>query len=543
MGPAGRSRTAALAAVCTVLSVAPAASAETLDPVAPATAAAFRDSVGVTTHPFYFNTPYGDWDRVLARTAELGVRHIRGDVQARPESAFNQRLRAVLDATVRAGIGLHVVLAQDCNGDGPVDACLDVVRRLPAGSVEHLEWPPELDLRGGPDWPSLLQARGRDMYTKVKADPELRGIPVVGPALKYDDSFVRLGDQSAFLDFGNMQPFTGALSPNPKHLAVERRKVAPASGTKPVLATGGGFHVGPQGAPDDHPPTDERSAAVYTVRTVLEHFASGVPRTYLYELVDVSFGAEAQSYFGLLRGDFSPRPAYTALKNLLAMVGSSAPATSPLLYAVTGDTADLRQLVLQQADGTYLLVLWRTASVWDRDARRDLDVSPKPYVVDAPDALSVARGNPHFGTDFAPVTNDEGRIAVNVGAHPAVLRITTGGSGVAGAGSGAGSDRDRTAPRIRQIRLTKLKNGRWAARFALSETATVRARMDRGRPSSSRYRLLRRVRGRPLRDGRRSFTVGTLKRGRHKLLLSAKDVAGNQRHVLYRFKVGSKKRR
>ena len=542
MGPGRRFTTAAVAAVCALLGVAPAASADTLDPLRPATAAALRDSVGVSTHPFYFDTAYGRWDQVLARTAELGVRHLRGDVRVR-DAAFTRRLRDALGATARAGIGLHLVLSHDCNGDGPVDPCLDVVRGLPAGSVEYVEWPPELDIRNGPDWAPVLQARGRDLYAKVKADPALRHIPVVGPTLVQPDSFVRLGDQSAFLDFGNISPFMAALTPNPAHLAAERRKVAPTSGTKPVIATGGGYHFGPTAGPNQHPPSSERSASVYTVRTVLEHAASGIPRTYLYELVDVSFGADAQSYFGLLREDFSPRPAFSALKNLLAMVGGGAPAPAPLLYAVTGDTDDLRQLLLQQADGTYLLVLWRTASVWDRDAQRDLDVTLKPYVVDAPDAISVARGNPHTGTGFSPVVNDEGRIEVNVGAHPAILRITTGGSAVAGAGAGGEGARDRTAPRVRSIKLTKLKNGRWAARFTLSETATVRARVDRGRPSSARHRLLRRVKGRPLRDGARSLTIGTLKQGRHKLLLSAKDAAGNQRHVLYRFRVRSGPRR
>jgi hypothetical protein len=372
----------------------------------------------------------------------------------------------------------------------------------------------------------------------------LRGVPVLGPTLVEPDAFVRLGDQSSYLDFGNIEPFTAALSPTPEHIAEERRKVAPTSGAKPIIATGGGYHVGP---PDpDHPASSERSAAVYTVRTVLEHFASGIPRTYLYELVDVSSGARARSFFGLLRGDFSPRPAFLALKNLLAMVGTDAPATARLRYSISGDTDDLRQLLLEQADGTYLLILWRTASVWDRDARRDLDVTPKPYVVAVPDAVAAARGNPHLGTGFSPAGVAGGRIELNVGAHPAVLRITTRGTGSDGAGvlgAGEGGARDRSAPRIRSIHMTKLRNDRWAARFTLSEAAAVRARLDRGRKGTRRYRLLRRVPSRPLADGRRSYTVGALKQGRHRVLLSAKDRAGNQRHVLYTFKVGSKKRR
>lgn len=522
------------------------ASAETLSPLPPATATAFHDSVGVSTHPFYFGTAYGDWNRALQRTAELGVRHLRGDVQTRSDAGFNRRLGDALRATAFAGIKLHVVLAQDCNGDGPVDACLDVLRGLPPGSVDGLEWPPEMDIRGGPEWASVLQARGRDLYAKVKADPALRSIPVVGPTLVDPDSFVRLGDQSAFLDAGNIQPYMGALSPNPAHIAAERRKVAPTSGSKPVVATGAGFHVAPQFDNTDQPGADEPTAAVYTVRTVLEHFASGISRTYLYELVDEPFGASSsKSYYGLLRGDFSPRPSFVALKNLLGMVGDGAPAAAPLRYAVTGDTDDLRQLLLQQADGTYLLALWRTASVWNRDTKTRLTVAPKSYVIDAPDAIDVARGDPNAGPGFAPVSAGDGRIVVNVGAHPALLRVRTlGARGVLGgsdAAAGLAGARDRTAPRIRSVKLRKLRNGRWAARFKLDESATVRARLDRGRRASRRFRLVRRMNGRPFRSGSRTYTVGTLKIGRHRVLLSAKDVAGNQRHVLVTFKVRSKK--
>ena len=56
------------------VAVAPAASAQ---PVTPKSASAFRDSVGVVTHSVYYDTAYGDWNRVVARLDELGVRHLR----------------------------------------------------------------------------------------------------------------------------------------------------------------------------------------------------------------------------------------------------------------------------------------------------------------------------------------------------------------------------------------------------------------------------------------------------------------------------------
>ena len=61
---------------------------------------------------------------------------------------------------------------------------------------------------------------------------------------------------------------------------------------------------------------------------------------------------DSQSNYGLLHTDFSPKPAFTQLKNLLAMIGSSAPAqVTPVGFRIAGDTTDARALVLQQATG------------------------------------------------------------------------------------------------------------------------------------------------------------------------------------------------
>jgi hypothetical protein len=52
-----------LAASAWLLTAVPAANA---DVVAPKSALAFRDSVGVVTHVVYYSTAYGDWPRVVS---------------------------------------------------------------------------------------------------------------------------------------------------------------------------------------------------------------------------------------------------------------------------------------------------------------------------------------------------------------------------------------------------------------------------------------------------------------------------------------------
>jgi hypothetical protein len=302
-------------------------------------AAGFHDSVGVTTHPTYFATPYGQWDTVVARIGELGVAHMRSGVYSSGSAGWNTRHWGDLNALVSAGVRLHLIVNRDCSDARTMDPCLDVVRsQLPPGSVDYLEWDDEADLDDQGSWAPRLAAWGRELHAKVKADPRLSAIPVVGPALARFGSPAVLGDQSAFLDWASIHPYTGARSPTPVLIDAERAHIRPVSGAKPALATEAGFHTSPQAMGASQPPTDEATAAVYTVRTVLEHYLSGIPRSYVYELVDQAADpGRAEFNFGLLRHDFSRKPAFTALKNLLAMAGPAGPATvTPLRFRVTG---------------------------------------------------------------------------------------------------------------------------------------------------------------------------------------------------------------
>jgi hypothetical protein len=400
-----------------------------------ATAPAFRQTIGVNAAPSWFNTPYGDWTTVLSRIRELGAMNIRASAQISTNDGWNRAVWGRMNEAIAAGIRLNLLVDFDCSMGGPIDPCIDAIRtRVPASGVASVEWPNEYDISGDTAWASKLAAWGRSIYTKMKADPATRGIQVVGPSLvgKYAPS--TLGDLSAYMDAGNLHPYTGGLSPSPQHMSSERLRMAAVSGRKPLVATEAGFHtvLSSTGA---FAPTDEPTAANYTVRTFLEHFASGVERTYLFQLLDPRLNAfDPEANFGLLRNDGTPRQAFHAVKNLMAMVGTQRPSKLVALpYQIGGDTADLRHVVVQQADGQYLLFLWRTASVWNRDTKQRITVAPKRMSVWLPTASGVEVGTPLSGTGMFPVRIDAAsrRAAVDVGGSPLVLRIRTGDAAVA----------------------------------------------------------------------------------------------------------------
>jgi hypothetical protein len=162
----------------------------------------------------------------------------------------------------------------------------------------------------------------------------------------------------------------------------------------------------------------------------------GITRTYIYTLADLLSPSEAQrvglaaseNSFGLLRWDLSRKPSFYALRNLLRAVdGASAPVSNPggMRLAIDGAGPDVRSLLLRSANGTYALVLWRTASVWDWIGQHDL--SP------APDRVDVRLGQPvSLAQRFDPVTTDAetgrwrapSRIGVDLAGAPVVLRFT-----------------------------------------------------------------------------------------------------------------------
>ena len=62
-------------------------------------------------------------------------------------------------------------------------------------------------------------------------------------------------------------------------------------------------------------PRMEKAREIAGTAGEIEHFRAGIPRTYAYELIDEKPDAaltDPEQHFGLLRNDFSEKPAFTA---------------------------------------------------------------------------------------------------------------------------------------------------------------------------------------------------------------------------------------
>jgi hypothetical protein len=390
-----------------------------LAPQAARSAAAFVDSIGVNVHLSYGSTAYNDFPAVRDALVGLGIHHIRDGACAGCRWLFSRYL-----ALGALGIKATMIIGSPKNITGTLADNLASIRNSLRPAVDAVEGPNEYDAAGDDDWVASLRAYQQDLYQRVRADPALTGLSVIGPSFTSATSRTEFGDQSAWMDSGNMHPYPGGEAPS-KNLTGELGSAAAVSGSKPVVATETGYHDA-TATTSGHRPVSEAAAGVYIPDLFLEYFRRGVQRTFSYELVDErpeTALTNIEQHFGLLRNDFSPKPAYTNLRNLIAAVGDSAPAgaAGALRYDVVGGDSTLRRLLLQRADGGFSLVLWRDVRVWDPVARQPIAVVPQSLTVRLGQAVAsagVVQGGATLSTSSAPR-----EVPVTLGADPVVVRL------------------------------------------------------------------------------------------------------------------------
>ncbi|MDQ3586773.1 MAG: hypothetical protein M3375_00235 [Actinomycetota bacterium] len=398
-------------------------------PVRVANARAFIDSIGVNTHLHYADTAYAHYPMVRKRLRELGVKHIRDVLVA--NIPYQPRR---LEDLARLGIKANLIAHKPAMGYGSafLKEQIAVLRGRARAATESVEGPNEYDNKGDPNWVAALRDYQRHLYRAVRSDPELDALPVLGPSLVPPSSHTSLADISAHLDRGNIHSYPGG---QPPHLASFGRTLDETledarinSGRAPVMATESGYHNATAGN-NEHPPASERAAGIYIPRLFLEYFRRGVERTYLYELIDENpdpDGADPEQHFGLLRNDFSPKPAYVALKNLIALLSDRPDKrmTGSLRHRLEGETEGIEQLLLKGSDGSFYLALWQSASVFDIERREDLRPPARTVTVRLEQPVALAeRYRP--GKSASPLARyaNAGAIRLSVPADVIVVRL------------------------------------------------------------------------------------------------------------------------
>ena len=105
--------------------------------------------------------------------------------------------------------------------------------------------------------------------------------------------------------------------------------------------------------PDEHRPEDV--SGKYLPCVLLEQLMHRIKKTYISELVDVGSG-DGDNGYGLLHSDFSPKPAYNAIKNMLGLLSDPGPwfQTTGLGFTLSGNLANVHHLLLESGTARFI---------------------------------------------------------------------------------------------------------------------------------------------------------------------------------------------
>ncbi|GAA4376417.1 fibronectin type III domain-containing protein [Nocardioides caricicola] len=326
------------------------------------------DGYGVGIHLNFLNTPYRDEDAVAALLRDLGVRHVRDDLYLDAPWQYD----AIETVAEDAGVRFDLIMGRPGTGAVPADYVATVAEQFSPGVVESIEGVNEWDLFGGEEWVTEMRTWQEGLWAAAGANPATADLPVLSPALAFRWNYAEVGDLSPFADVANAHMYPGGHKPSNQVTRITEALKQAVPG-RPVVTTEAGYHNA-MAAESTHPPVPEDVAGVYLPRLLLEHLGRGEQRMYSYELID-SFDDPAQTnpeaHFGLVRHDLTPKPAYSSMKALLALLADPGPAFQPGSLAVAADglPEDARYLLTQKRNGDFVLLLFRDVSLWDPDAQ------------------------------------------------------------------------------------------------------------------------------------------------------------------------------
>jgi len=394
-----------------------------------AQADSFIDSIGVGTHLSYTDTPYFTaWPQVLNALQTLGVRHIRDGYYAwAPSSPFIAEHQALANAGFRTD---YVVPMNSTTTPETIERFESEAR-----DMEQLEAPNECDVAGncGPTVLAGIDNMLGFLPTIDDAGTKL-GIPVVGPSLTQPSSYAATGNISKEIADSNLHIYFGGRNPGStgwggldsegnsygsfSFWIDEANTGAPGM---PVEVTETGYIAYPTTTTPYTLP--ESVEASYIPRTLLLAFQKGIRRTYLYELLD----EVSSPGYGILHSNLTPKPAFTAVENLISNLQDRGPSFTPgaLEYSIEGGGPNLNHLLLQKRDGSFWLILWLEEASFDPVTAAPITVTPQQVTLTlaVPDARQLLQWDTRGNMNWSNVTMQGNTLALKVSDQISIVKM------------------------------------------------------------------------------------------------------------------------
>jgi hypothetical protein len=342
-------------------------------------AGSFVDNIGVNIHLHHADTPYGDFAKVRQAIEQLGIHHIRDGLIDTTWKTYYDRLNEL----GRLGVKATLITSPKQGA-----ALLSAYPQRVADAFEAYEAPNEYDQSGDAEWATTLRVFLPTLYKAVKTNPATRAFPIVGPSLTKADSYEKLAGAQQYFDYANLHNYMGGRNPGTPGWGANGYgsyqwnigRAAHAWPGKPIITTETGYFndsAKPQSVP-------ENVAAKYISRLLFEQTLHGIRRTFIYELVDTGHAGQAgDTTFGLLHADFSPKPAFLALQNVLRLLADPGPEfhAGKFDFVLSGEMNNVHHLLLEKRDGTFYLVIWIEQPSFDVNSRKSIAVGEQSVAV------------------------------------------------------------------------------------------------------------------------------------------------------------------
>ena len=423
---------------------------------------AFVDTIGINIHATHYlgfpSTTYDNWNGVINAISNLGVRNVRDHVYdpndpTRAVTRLNQ-LTAATGAKVDAILEQHHVVNNQLLLD-PNSVPTQIAYAKQVVGLESIEGPNEYNELNDPNFVSVLTTYQMNLYNAAKADPQLASLPIIAPSLDAPSLYAQLNGVAPYADKGNIHSYPPSGGQPTAALNFWLADSVQMVGNKPVWATETGYHS--SATLNQINDVSEAAAAKYMPRLLMEYYNAGIQKTFLYELADDNVdptNSNAENNLGLVRTDFSLKPAGLAVKNLISLLSDPghAPATGSLNYTLTGGNANLHHTLLEKSDGTFYLALWQDVSVFDTDANVDLSNPDLPISITFNSPIAgLTTYLPDASTNPTAVYGALSQINLNVPDQVMLLQITptpepTGLLAIGGVGWALTKRRRKTSP-------------------------------------------------------------------------------------------------
>ena len=337
----------------------------------------FVNTIGVQTHianSGNYTALYSTW---VNRIQTAGIRHIRDGFWDKTTSDKAQNIiRTIKNNT---GVNVKFLLTQGAN-------CTDATGNSPTNYINWGWKPNQIDGFEGmdeigpaqgwcgsnvsPTWYQQFDDDAQYLHNIVSDMPSsFKVLPIIPPSLaEYGRDNIAdlnsdanlIGNITAFTNYGNWHVYCSAEAPSCS-FSVFPVGLQPAFGTLPYWVTETGYTT-PGDATADQ-------AGRYYSRLFFEWFnhSGGTAKIFAYELLDDTSASGGEAGFGLLFSDASPKPAYTAISNEIAILNDPGVAFTPgsLNYTLSGGDFYLHHTLLQKRNGNYYLALWLEHNYWD----------------------------------------------------------------------------------------------------------------------------------------------------------------------------------